>query len=78
MLIKICAVVLSGPRGGEGPPFIEGSRSLSEKILKLGSKRSAFQCNLCCNTLSVRTIIVFLNLCDSFGISSMISKVIFT
>ena len=34
MLIKIRAVVLSGPRGGEGPPFIGGSWGLSEKILK--------------------------------------------
>ena len=24
MSIKRCAVVLSGPRGGEGPPFIGG------------------------------------------------------
>ena len=35
MLIKIRAVVLSGPRGGEGPPFIGGSSSLSQKILKV-------------------------------------------
>ena len=35
MLIKICAVLLSGPRGEEGPPFIGASRSLSEKILKV-------------------------------------------
>ena len=35
----------------------------------------AFQCNLCCNTLSVRTIMNFLNLCDSFGFSFMISSV---
>ena len=38
----------------------------------------AFQCNLCCNSLSVLTgtIIDFLNLCDSFGFSFIISKVI--
>ena len=36
----------------------------------------AFQCNLCCNTLSVRTIMNLLNLCDSFGFSFMISKVL--
>ena len=35
MLIKIRAVLLSGPRGEEGPPFTGASRSLSEKILKL-------------------------------------------
>ena len=35
MLIQRRAVVLSEPRGG-GPPFIGWSRSLSEKILKLG------------------------------------------
>ena len=35
MLIKIRAVLLSGPRGEEGPPFIGASRSLSEKILKV-------------------------------------------
>ena len=69
MLIKICAVLLSGPRGEEGPPFIGASRSLSEK-----SFEGAFQCNLCCNNLSVRTIMNFLNLCDSF--SFMISKVL--
>lgn len=37
MLIKRHAVVLLGPRGGGGgPPFIGRSRSLSEKIFKLG------------------------------------------
>ena len=35
MLIKIRVVLLSGPRGEEGPPFIGASRSLSEKILKV-------------------------------------------
>ena len=35
MLIKIRAVLLSGPRGEEGPLFIGASRSLSEKILKV-------------------------------------------
>ena len=35
MLIKIRALLLSGPRGEEGPPFIGASRSLSEKILKV-------------------------------------------
>ena len=35
MLIKICAVVLSMPCGGEGKPFIGGSRSLSDKIVKV-------------------------------------------
>ena len=32
---KIRAVLLSGPRREEGPPFIGASRSLSEKILKV-------------------------------------------
>ena len=46
VLIKRRAVVLSGPHGGWGPPFIGGSRSLSEKILKLGKLlKSAFHCN---------------------------------
>ena len=35
MLIKIRAVLLSGPCGEEGPPFIGASRSLSEKVLKV-------------------------------------------
>ena len=35
ILIKIRAVLLSGPRGEKGPPFIGASRSLSEKILKV-------------------------------------------
>ena len=63
MLIKICAVLLSGPRREEGPPLRENFEG-------------AFQCNLCCNTLSVWNIMNFLNLCDSFGFSFMISKVL--
>ena len=67
--MKIRAVVLSGPRGEEGPPFTGGSR---------WGFQGTFQCNLCGNTLSVPTIMNFLNLCDidSFGFSFMISKVI--
>ena len=56
MLIKIRAVVLLGPRGGEGPPFIGGSRSPSEKILKVH-----FSVIYAVNTLIVWTIIDFLN-----------------
>ena len=41
-----------------------------------GNFEGAFQCNLCCNTWSVQTIMNFLNLCDSFGFSFMISKVL--
>ena len=39
MPIKRHAVALSGPHGGGAPPFIEGSSSLSKKVLKSAFKQ---------------------------------------
>ena len=66
MLIKICAVLLSGATWRRGPTFYWGFQEpLRENF------EDAFQCNLCCNTLSVRTIMNFLNLCDVHDFKSV-------
>ena len=71
MLITIRAVLFIGATWRRGPTFYWGFQEpLRENF------EGPFQCNLCCNTLSVRTIMNFLNLCDSFGFSFMISKVL--
>ena len=61
MLIKNSRSAFIGATWRRGPTFYWGFQEPLQENFE-----GAFQCNLCCNTLSVRTIMNFLNLCDSF------------
>ena len=45
MLVKRCAVVLSGPRGGGDPPFIGGALEPLRENFENRVLKSGFQCN---------------------------------
>ena len=67
---NLCSAFI-GATWRRGPTFYWGFQEpLRENF------EGTFQCNLCCNTLSVQTIMNFLNLRDSFGFSFMISLIL--
>ena len=66
---NLCSVFI-GAMWRRGPTFYWGFKEPLRENFEGG-----FQCNLYCNALSAQIIRNFLNLCDSFGFSFMISSV---